>query len=123
MGSTATAATGALQYTHDPKAMQQRLLALGAPYVLLARFPIWGLATAVGIQVVGDVREVGVGPMPRHLPGGSMRCPVTLLNIDEARHCIAQAYEVAVLLDSPNDGYTLNGVAAFMGTYILRARR
>jgi putative methyltransferase (TIGR04325 family) len=100
-------ASSAIQYVPDPLGTLKALAALRAPYLMLARFPVWGRNQLVGVQT-SPLAANGIGPMPPTIADRQIRYPITFVNFDEIMR-IMSSYEIAMAMHSPSSNYTVLG--------------
>lgn len=114
--------SGTLQYVPDPIASLEELLALRAPYLMLARFPVWSGETKVGTQT-SHLSGNGIGPMPAHVRDRVVRYPITFVDLDTVLGLIEQSgYEVLLTTPSPTADYVVAGVPSLGRTLFCRRR-
>jgi len=112
--------SGALQYVPRPEDVLQQLAALGAPLVLLARFPLWQGRRLVAVQV-SQLSDNGLGPMPPGVPNRTVRYPITFLNIHDVVQALAPNYEIALALSSPSGSYVVKHEPVAGVSYVLKS--
>lgn len=100
-------ASSAIQYAPDPIETLKTLAALRPRYFMLARFPVWGAAQVVGLQV-SNLALNGIGPMPPNIRDRQVKYPVTFANFDSVMQALA-GYEIVSVTDSPSSTYEIRG--------------
>ena len=113
-------ASSSIQYVPEPLATLKTLAALRPRYFALARFPWWGGAQIVGVQV-STLAQNGIGPMPPHIPDRQVLYPITFSNFDIVLRTLAE-YEVALATGSPSSTYELRGQQIPGVSVIFRAK-
>ena len=114
--------SGTLQCVPDPIASLGDLLALQAPYFMLARFPVWCGETKVGVQT-SLLSGNGIGPMPPHIRDRVVQYPNTFIYFDTVMGLIDQSgYEVLLTTPSPTADYVVAGIPSLGRTLFCRHR-
>jgi len=114
-------ASSAIQYVPDPLATLDALIALRAPYMMLARFPVWSKDPFVGVQE-SSLKDNGIGPMPPEIADRPIRYPITIKNINVVMSRFERDYEMIVSLPSPSGEYKVDGNIIGGVTFIFRAK-
>jgi putative methyltransferase (TIGR04325 family) len=114
--------SGAVQYTPDPLATLDALIAIGAPYFVLARFPFW-TQTTIGIQQDPlSMHLQSFAPMPPRMADRTVKCPVTFVKYADVRSKFQQAYDCFLLYAAPSGNYQLRGQTILGGTLVYRRK-
>lgn len=100
-------ASSAIQYVPEPLNTLKALVALRAPYFMLARFPIWSRNQVVGVQT-SPLAANGIGPMPPTIADRQIRYPITFVNFDDVMGVLSD-YEIAIVMQSPSSNYNVQG--------------
>ncbi|MGO9785522.1 MAG: methyltransferase, TIGR04325 family [Stellaceae bacterium] len=114
-------ASSVIQYVPDPLATLDALIALRAPYVMLARLPVWSKDSFVGVQQ-SSLKDNGIGPMPSEIADRPIRYPITIKNINDIMSRFERDYEMIVSLPSPSSEYKVTGNIIGGVTFIFRAK-
>jgi putative methyltransferase (TIGR04325 family) len=112
-------ASSTIQYVPEPTASLDALIGLGAPYFMLARFPIWTEQPIVGVQTT-TLESNGIGPMPPDVSNRTVKYPITFLNIDDVMAKFEKAYRLVLALPSPSSEYKVRGERIAGTTLIFR---
>ncbi len=113
-------ASSAIQYVTNPLGTLSALVALRPRYFTLARFPVWGRAQIVGLQI-SPLSANGIGPMPPAIADREIKYPITFTNFDDVMRTLAD-YEVALALGSPSSTYDVRGQQVQGISLIFRSR-
>jgi putative methyltransferase (TIGR04325 family) len=116
-------ASGAVPYTPDPMATLDALIAIGAPYFMLARFPFW-TQTTIGIQR-GRLSEHmdSFAPMPPGMGDRTVKYPVTLVKYADVKSRFERAYDRILSFSAPTGNLQLGDHTILAGTQIYRRRK
>jgi putative methyltransferase (TIGR04325 family) len=113
-------ASSAVQYVPEPLATLKSLVSQRPKFFLLARFPVWGLTQAVGLQT-SPLSANGIGPMPPQIADRPITYPVTFVNFDAMMQALAD-YEIALAMPSPSGTYQVRGQRVQGISLIFRAK-
>jgi putative methyltransferase (TIGR04325 family) len=116
-------ASGAIQYTPDPMASLDALIALGAPYFALARFPAWAEQTTVGIQsdLLSNHLNGLVPGMPPNITDRIVKCPITFVKFGRVKAIFQEAYNHVLTVSAPTGDYEVLG-KKLLGTALIFRR-
>ncbi len=112
--------SGAVRYVPDPLGALRVLAGLRAPYLGLARFPIWLAKEAVGIQE-SRLSDNGIGPLMPGVENRTVRLPVTFTPFEDVAAALAD-YDLILKTTSPSASYDVDGVPAPGASMIYRRR-
>jgi putative methyltransferase (TIGR04325 family) len=113
-------ASSAIQYVPDPLATLRTLAALRPRYLALIRFPVWGSAQIVGLQI-SPLSANGIGPMPPNIADRQVTYPVTFANFDDVMRILTD-YEIASAMSSPSSTYEIRGQSVQGISVIFRSK-
>jgi putative methyltransferase (TIGR04325 family) len=114
-------ASGAIQYTPDPMASLDALIAIGASYFVLARFPAWGGQTTIGIQSGWLAEHMkSIGRMPPNITNRVVKCPITFVQFSSVREKFQKAYSLVLAVPSPSADYQVLGKGILGTTWVFR---
>jgi putative methyltransferase (TIGR04325 family) len=112
--------SGAIHYVPDPLATLSALVALRPRYFVLARFPSWGRASIVSVQVA-PLAENAIGAMPPSVADRAVHFPVTFTSFHDVLQ-VFQDYEIVLAIASPSADYEFRGQRVPGRTIVFRAK-
>ena len=112
--------SGAIQCVADPLGALRALAGWRAPYLALARFPIWLAKEAVGVQE-SRLSDNGIGPLMPGVENQTVRVPVTFTPFEEVAAAMVD-YDLILKTASPSASYDVDGVPAPGASMIYRRR-
>jgi hypothetical protein len=112
--------SGTVQYTPDPLTTLDALIAIGAPYFMLARFPFChdSMFAVEQAPLSGYI----VGPMPPGTPDKMVRCPVTFVKYAEVKTKLENVYDRLLSIPSPSANYQFGSQTIMAGTHVYRSK-
>ncbi len=110
-----------LQYVPDPEATMAEMIGVGAPSLLLARFPMLDGHRRVGVQT-SMLSANGPGPMPSDPEDRAVHYPVTFLPLPTLDSGFSGSYRTIVEFTSPSADYTLEGRRIPGGTRLMERK-
>lgn len=114
--------SGAVQYTPDPMVTLDELIAIGAPYFMLARFPFW-TQTIISIHEMPLSKNMEqFGPMPSDVRDRTIKSPITFVKYTDVKYKFERAYDRLLTLPSPSANYQLGSQTILAGTNMYRRK-
>ncbi len=113
--------SGTIQCVPYPEKMLDSILAICAPVVLIARFPLYSGSRCVGVQT-SFLSDNGPGPMPEGIDNKQVNYPVTFINKEDMVQQVLSSYQIAGQFLSPSANYTVGTQQAPGISILLRYR-
>ena len=115
-------ASSAIQYTPDPMATLNALIAVGARYFALTRFPVSG-RTAFGIERTTLSYQMNLGtPLPDGIVDRPLFYPIAFAAFDDVQRAFGQSYERIMMLLTPSGNYQIGDSGTLSGAALLYRR-
>ena len=114
--------SGTVQYTPDPMVALDELIAIGAPYFMLARFPFLDPSTISLQEGPLSANMEQFGPMPPGMMDRTIKCPITFAKYAIVKSKFEQAYDRLLTLPAPSANYRLGSQTIMGGTNMYRRK-
>lgn len=108
-----------IQYVPDPEGFADRIAEIGAPHVMVARFPLFEGPRTVAVQA-SRLGDNGPGPAPAGTPDRIIRYPITFCNKDELAGRLMRGYRLAGQFASPSSNYRIGDREVTGASFLLR---
>jgi len=113
--------SGALQYVPDPCVALERLLACGAPIVLLLRTALSNDGDLVGVQTT-RLSQNGPGPMPSNVDDATIRYPIVAASRRRFEEIVSRRYGIRHRFAQERGAYWFGGRPVEMHSWLLENR-
>ncbi len=121
-GADLVLTSGAVQYTPDPMSTFDALIAIGASYFMLARFPFSRETMFTIEQAPLSEHMQGFAPMPPGMIDKSVKCPITFVKYSDVRSKFDHAYDRLLSLPAPSADYQVRDQMILGGTNMYRRK-